>query len=474
VTAGSSGPVEYDPDADLDDALYDSDPVVRDAARGRVAERAEPRTVDTLVRALDAAHRSTRRRAGRILAEMRPERTRARLADAVLNAETHAERLRAGAARALALLGGVDEPALGQALRNDPSPRVRRACASHATPAEALLAGLRDSAPEVVEACVEALSARALPLPEADRAALAERFGTTLAAFTRLLARSSPTSPETCAAARAGDASALDHLAHAPTWRALLEGPHRVAAAWALVTYAPDALAALSRDADPAVRAAAVRAVGRADPAILAAALVDPDPTVRWHARRVAAGDFESLDDRIAPHARSDAPSARPPYGLNGPTLPATPPRVPAALALCHNRLDVNLGVAVRSAEACGLEEVVLVGRGELLRTAARGTERVLPVRAVPDAEALLREARARGRQLVVVQQTPRSVPYHRAEYPPTPLFVLGAEDDGVPAVLRRAADLLVEIPMWGVIDSLNVATAATCVLFHWRAHRDA
>ncbi len=474
MTAGSSGPVHHDPDADLDDALYDPDPVVRDAARGRIAERAEPRTVDALVRALDAAHRSTRRRAGRILAEIRPERTRARLMDALTNVEGHSERLRASAARALSLLGGVDEPALGEALRNDPSVRVRRACASHASPAEALLAGLQDPAPEVVDACLEALSARALPLPEGDQVALVERFGDTLPTLTRILARSAPTSPATCAAARSGDTSALDHLADGPTWRELLGGPHRVAAAWALVTCEPEALAALAGDPDPAVRAAAVRAVGRADPAILAAALVDPDPTVRWHARRVAAGDFDTLEDRLAPHARSDSPSARPPYGLNGPALPAAPTRVTAALALCHNRLDVNLGVAVRSAEACGLEEVVLVGRGELLRTAARGTERVLPVRGVPDAAALLRDARARGRQVVVVQQTPRSVPYHRAEYPPTPLFVLGAEDEGVPATLRRAADLLVEIPMWGLIDSLNVATAATCVLFHWRAHRDA
>jgi tRNA G18 (ribose-2'-O)-methylase SpoU len=29
----------------------------------------------------------------------------------------------------------------------------------------------------------------------------------------------------------------------------------------------------------------------------------------------------------------------------------------------------------------------------------------------------------------------------------------------------------VVEIPLYGLIDSLNVATAATCVLMHWRVH---
>ena len=84
---------------------------------------------------------------------------------------------------------------------------------------------------------------------------------------------------------------------------------------------------------------------------------------------------------------------------------------------------------------------------------------------------ALIRRAHALDYQLVVIQQTPLSAPYHQAEYPPRPLFVVGAEDDGVPQPLRRAADLLVEIPQYGLIDSLNVAAAATVVMFHWRTH---
>ena len=35
-----------------------------------------------------------------------------------------------------------------------------------------------------------------------------------------------------------------------------------------------------------------------------------------------------------------------------------------------------------------------------------------------------------------------------------------------MPDSLREAADLVVEIPQFGIIDSLNVATAATVVIF--------
>ena len=68
--------------------------------------------------------------------------------------------------------------------------------------------------------------------------------------------------------------------------------------------------------------------------------------------------------------------------------------------------------------------------------------------------------ARNEGYQLVVVQQSTDSEPYHQASYPPRPLFILGSEDDGVPDLLRWAADLIVEIPLYGLIDSLNVSTA--------------
>ena len=87
----------------------------------------------------------------------------------------------------------------------------------------------------------------------------------------------------------------------------------------------------------------------------------------------------------------------------------------------------------------------------------------------VPDAAALVRKAREENYQIVAIQQTAASEPYHKAIYPPRPLFVVGSEDVGMPDSLREAADLVVEIPQFGIIDSLNVATAATVVIFHWR-----
>jgi tRNA G18 (ribose-2'-O)-methylase SpoU len=192
-------------------------------------------------------------------------------------------------------------------------------------------------------------------------------------------------------------------------------------------------------------------------------------------ARRALAGAFDRavLDRRLGDHAFSDAPSTKPPYGLRAADVLPQVPRVHAALALCHPRFDINLGVAIRSAEAAGFREVFVIGREAVFRSPARGTERVIDLHYAADAAALIRTARARDYQLVAIQQTPDGVAYHRAEYPPRPLFVVGAEDMGMPAALRLGADLVVEIPQFGVIDSLNVAAAATTVMMYWRASRE-
>ncbi len=457
-----SGP---DP-AELDAALYDPDPVVRDAARSRLAREVPAADVPALVALLDAPQRMTRRRVARILSEIDPARVAPALRAALRDGDA-APRTRAGAARVLGVLADGEEPALGDGLA-DPVVRVRRASAQPAAPLDALRAALADDAPEVLARVAEALEARGeIPSPEVLRPALGR--APQAAALGRLLARAAPADAALIAAARAGDATALAHLADPVTLAALLDD-HPVEAAWGLARLgaAPPA-----DHRDPRVRAAAARALPPGDPD-LARLVLDPDPGVAWLARRAQTGAFASavIARRLAPHARSDAASARPPYGLRpGDSVPAVE-RAPAALALCHTRFDVNLGVAVRSAEAAGLREVVLMGRADLFRSPARGTDLLLPIDHVPDPAALVVWARSRGYQIVAVQQTPDSAPYHRADYPPRPLFVLGAEDEGVPPALRAAADLAVEIPLFGAIDSLNVAAAATTVMFQWAVTR--
>ncbi|MAE70052.1 MAG: hypothetical protein CME06_06240 [Gemmatimonadetes bacterium] len=462
----------------LDDALYSNDPAERDRARAYLRAHADAGIVESIAELLGAGTRLTRRRAERILWEMPVSLTRPALLGLALDRSGRpAERARAIATRLLAAQSDEDAE-LADRILADGSARVRRAVLTASTPVAALERAIGDSDPSVAARAAEIVCRRgeqgAID-PEVVRAAI-DRHRSPPEALLRALATIDPAAAEVGTRAIEGESLALDHASDPGVLRALLSTEYRASAAWGLAragAVSDELVEELLRDPDARVRSAVARALAPEDSRLEALAN-DVDRGVAWLAKRSRAGDYRAakLSMRRRRHERSGALSATPPYGIKGGGESSTSPpasRLHAALALCQTRLDVNLGAAVRSADAAGLREVFLVGRGELQRAASRGTEDVLPIAVVADPAALIRAARLGGYQIVGIQQTPASHSYHRAPYPPRPLFVAGAEAEGLPAALRVGADLLVEIPHFGEIDSLNVAAAVSVVLFEWR-----
>ena len=74
---------------------------------------------------------------------------------------------------------------------------------------------------------------------------------------------------------------------------------------------------------------------------------------------------------------------------------------------------------------------------------------------------------------VVLLEHTDESTPYWDFNYPSPMCLVLGNEVEGVSEQVVELADYAVEIPMYGVKQSLNVAVAFGVVLFHmidyWR-----
>jgi tRNA(Leu) C34 or U34 (ribose-2'-O)-methylase TrmL len=246
-------------------------------------------------------------------------------------------------------------------------------------------------------------------------------------------------------------------------------------AAWALNLdeAEPRELVQLLAQSDSCLRQAAVRAAaGHPDRAacrdILEQARNDSDEGVRWLAARGRSG---RLDRRWAALQRgrlpSEAASAQWPFGLPAPDED-TPrrARLPVAIAAFNLSYNLNLGVLIRSAEAAGAREVLIVGKDFYHRLAAMGADKWVDVHFFATAEAMVAHARQRGYQLVAVQQSPTAERFDRADYPPRPCLVVGSEGPGLSPLLCAQADLVVEIPQRGEIDSLNVATAATLVLW--------
>ena len=147
-------------------------------------------------------------------------------------------------------------------------------------------------------------------------------------------------------------------------------------------------------------------------------------------------------------------------------------PRIPVAVLLDNVRSLHNVGAIFRTADGAGLEKVWLCGitgyppQGEISKTAL-GAEESVPWEYAKDVLEVVRVYKERGYQIVLVEQAESSIPYDEF-LPEKPLcLVLGHEVDGVKEELVKLADVVIEIPMSGVKNSLNVAVAFGVVAFH-------
>jgi tRNA G18 (ribose-2'-O)-methylase SpoU len=129
-----------------------------------------------------------------------------------------------------------------------------------------------------------------------------------------------------------------------------------------------------------------------------------------------------------------------------------------------------NIGAMFRLCDAFLVERLVICGSVVALRNrrfvqAAAGTERWVPWQEEADAAAFVRSAKTAGDWVVVVELTAGSV-CPAALQPHFPaILVLGSERSGVSPEVLGCADQAVAIPMLGMANSLNVATAGAIVL---------
>lgn len=147
-------------------------------------------------------------------------------------------------------------------------------------------------------------------------------------------------------------------------------------------------------------------------------------------------------------------------------------PRHPIRLVLDGVQQNYNIGAIFRLADAMLVEQLVICGTEVNLRNrkvvqAARGTQHWVPWRQEESGQVAVAAARQDGYQVVVVEQTSASVPVDQLVVRLPVCLVMGAEMHGVSQAVIDMADAAIEIPMFGMSNSINVASAAAIVLHH-------
>ena len=157
--------------------------------------------------------------------------------------------------------------------------------------------------------------------------------------------------------------------------------------------------------------------------------------------------------------------------------------RLPVVVVVDNVRSLYNVGSIFRTSDGVLLEKLILTGftprppRKEIEKTALGATQSV-PWEHVKDPAEAVRQLKLSGYHAYCLELTDDVVPYNDVSPAHYPLcLVIGNEITGVSKDVLAECDKAIEIPQFGIKQSLNVAVAYGVAIFElsriWRASRN-
>lgn len=147
---------------------------------------------------------------------------------------------------------------------------------------------------------------------------------------------------------------------------------------------------------------------------------------------------------------------------------------------LLHDIRSVyNVGAIFRTADAIGVTKIYLSGftptpldrfnqpRPDFAKCAL-GSEKTVAWEYVKSPTTLINRLKKEGTQVISVEQDKKSVDYKKVKPAQKSLVILGNEVSGVSKRVLSKSDVIAEIPMRGLKESLNISVSAGIVLFRF------
>lgn len=154
--------------------------------------------------------------------------------------------------------------------------------------------------------------------------------------------------------------------------------------------------------------------------------------------------------------------------------------KTPHCIVILHDiRSVINVGAIFRTCDAVGVSEIILSGtspapidrfgriRSDFAKSAL-GAEKTVIWKQVPNITTTITELKKDGYTVCCIEQSPNSIDYKSITIEPNSKIVVipGNEVDGVPMDIQNMSDAILEIPMHGSKESLNVSVATGIVLY--------
>lgn len=128
-----------------------------------------------------------------------------------------------------------------------------------------------------------------------------------------------------------------------------------------------------------------------------------------------------------------------------------------------------NLGAVIRCAEGAGAHGIIIPKRRAacitpaVVKASAGAVEHLAAVKCTNITETI---KKLKDLGLWIFAAEADGTPYDKADYTVPCALVLGSEENGVSDLVRKNCDFTVSIPMRGKVNSLNVSTAASVLLY--------
>lgn len=145
--------------------------------------------------------------------------------------------------------------------------------------------------------------------------------------------------------------------------------------------------------------------------------------------------------------------------------------RHPIILVLDNVMDTYNIGSFFRLADAIGAKKICLCGPvvtppNIKIHRASIGTWKFINWQHYLTTKDCLIDLKNQGYQIVTCEQSKDSIDYRKAKYEFPLALVAGSESAGVGESAQKMADLIVEVPMYGINKSLNVLVATSVISY--------
>jgi tRNA G18 (ribose-2'-O)-methylase SpoU len=150
----------------------------------------------------------------------------------------------------------------------------------------------------------------------------------------------------------------------------------------------------------------------------------------------------------------------------------------PEYILVIHDIRSVyNVGAIFRTADAVGVTRIIISGYSPTpidrfgrdrtdFAKCALGAEKIIPWEYVETPFQKIQELKSAGFHIIGLEQDKNSVDYKSVPKSDKIVFILGTETTGMTKDLIDLCDVVAEIPMRGMKESLNVSVAAGILLY--------